>query len=91
RAAIRRQATQQDVITIVNDILAIRGVNVAAMGGNHVTISPDPAGAPILTAITVTVEAPTSGNTMLPIPSWFTWAGGRNVSSAVTMVREYND
>ena len=91
RAATKRQATEQDVLAAVNDILAIRGVNVAALGGNHVSVSPNPSGAAILTPITVNVQAPTSGNTLLPIPSWFTWVGGRTVAASVSMVREYND
>lgn len=91
RAAIRRRAAASDAVAAVDEILAVRGVDVSTMGTSYVSVSPDPTGADILDPISVTVTAPTSGNTVLPLPNWFTWVANRQVSSTVIMRREFDD
>ena len=83
RTGVRRRATPADVRTEVESVLAMRDVQ-----GATITIEPsdfDPLNA--LDPITVTVSAPTAGNSLYI----FDFMADRVVSAQVTMVREFDD
>ena len=83
RVGVRRRATRTDVINECNAVLAARGVTGA-------TVSVTPADFSTLSAldpISVTVSAPTNGNSTYI----FNFMADRSVSARVTMVREFDD
>ena len=83
RVGVRRGATLDMVQDRCEEILAARHVN-----GGTVTITPSDFGTlSALEPITVTVEAPYSGNSNFTF-SIFT---GRNSSASVAMMREFDD
>ena len=52
---------------------------------------PNPETAAITTPIEVTVRAPMTGNTIIPLRGLFTWLGDGTVSADVTMIKEFVD
>ena len=83
RVGVRRRATAEDVIAQVEAVLEMREVVNA-------TITVDPssfANLDALDSITVSVTAPTAGNSLYI----FDFLAGRDVGSSVTMVREFDD
>ena len=83
RTAVRKRSTTADVQDVVTDFLASRDVT-----GGSVTIDVDPARTQILLPITVTVNAPINGNSILP-NGFYTWMRNRNISSATCMYKEF--
>lgn len=91
RQAIMRRATSEDTIDAVDDILELRGVDVSTLGDDYVSVTPNPTTANLLDPITVTVRAPTNGNTVIPAPNWFSWFSNRQVTATVVMRKEFED
>ena len=83
RVGVRRRATNADALAQVQAVLAARNVTGA-------TISVEPPDFSTLTAldpITVTVTAPTTGNSLYI----FDMMAGRTVAGQVSMVREFDE
>lgn len=91
RGGVGRHSTNEGMIAKADQVLSDRGVDVSAMGSDYIDISPDVQTVPQLTPYTVTVTAPTNGNTVLPFAGrWFSWFGNREVSASVTLIKEYS-
>jgi hypothetical protein len=84
-------ATTDNITTRVMEVLAERGISTAGLSEDVVTVDPAPETAEIFTPITVTVRAPTAGNTVLPFGNWLSWFGLREFSADVTMRKEFAD
>lgn len=83
RVGVRRRATNADARAQVQAVLDARNVT-----GATITITPpDFSAMSALDPITVTVTAPTNGNSLYV----FDFMAGRNVSGQVSMVREFNE
>ncbi|MCA9152805.1 MAG: hypothetical protein KDA92_26060, partial [Planctomycetales bacterium] len=70
---------------------AERGVNTSGMTEPIFEVTPNPETAAITTPIEVTVRAPMTGNTIIPLRGLFTWLGDGTVSADVTMIKEFVD
>lgn len=86
RTAVQRRSTSAQVIARVEEVLGERNI----VGGN-VTVTPAPEAAVIFTPITVTVSAPTDGNTILPLRNWYSWMGAQQFEADVVMRKEFSD
>ena len=86
RTAVQRKAKTAQVIARVEEVLDERGI----VDGD-VQITPDPETSVIFTPITVTVTAPTAGNTILPLQGWYSWMGNLEFEADVAMVKEFSD
>jgi len=83
RVGVRRRATATDVTNECNALLAARGIT-----GATVTVTPNNFSAlNALDQISVTVSAPTNGNSAYI----FNFLADRSVSAKVTMVREFDE
>ena len=83
RVGVRRRATKTDVEAQVNSVLAARSIT-----GATITVVPsDFSTLSALDPITVTVTAPTAGNSLYI----FDFLAERDVSGEVSMVREFDD
>jgi hypothetical protein len=83
RVGVRRRATSQDARDQVEAVLAARNIT-----GSTITITPnDFSTLRALDPITVTVTAPTTGNSLYV----FDFLAGRTVSGQVSMVREFDE
>ncbi|MEL7497534.1 MAG: TadE family protein [Planctomycetota bacterium] len=91
RVGVRRRATREMVLARVNEVLADRQVVLPTDGsGNAVGVEVLPtdwSGLRELDQITVRITAPTQGNSLYIFDSMV----NRNVTSQVTMVREFNE
>ncbi|MCA9212360.1 MAG: pilus assembly protein [Planctomycetales bacterium] len=86
RTGAQRKATQAQVIARVQEVLTERGI----VGGD-VQVDPAPEAAVMFQPITVTVTAPTTGNTILPLRGWYSWMGSLEFDAEVVMVKEFSD
>jgi len=83
RVGVRRRASAEDVVTECNAVLAARNIV-----GATVTVDPnDFSDIGALTPITVTVRAPTNGNSTF----LFNFMLDREAAASVTMVREFDE
>ena len=80
RKAVQFDATNGEVLTRSNNILALRQVAGASITLNPSDVSTVPTG----TRIEVTVSAPCSANTVLPLRFF----GGQSIDVTTTMVKE---
>jgi len=91
RAGIRRRSTANDVYERAVQILAERNVTLSTgAGGQPVGITVQPAnfsGLKALDPVTVTITAPTTGNSMFIFDTLY----NRNVTVSVSMVREFDN
>ena len=72
-------------------IFASGKLDVSSMGTTYIEFSADVQTVPKLNPFTVTVTAPTNGNTVLPFAdNWFSWFGNREVSASVTLLKEFS-
>ena len=83
RVAVRRRATNQDVMDAVDEFLEGREIT-----GGSTTIDVDVARTDILMPIVVSVEAPMNGNGILP-HGFYTWMRGRTVRTRTAMYKEF--
>ena len=83
RVGVRRRATKTDVEAQVNSVLTARSIT-----GATITVAPDDFSTlSALDPITVTVSAPTTGNSLYI----FDFLADRDVIGEVSMVREFDD
>lgn len=83
RAAVRRQATPEQVRATVMEVLEARGVQ-----GGQIEIEPTSFnGLTALTPISVTITAPAVGNSRLN----FRILTGREINARTTMLREFDE
>lgn len=91
RAGIRRNSTADDVYARAVEILAERNVTLPSDGNGNpqgITIEPENFSAlKALDPIKVTISAPTAGNSIFV----FDTLVDRNVTTSVTMVREFDN
>lgn len=86
RTGAKRRATRQQVITRVEDILAARNVDLGNSGS--ITVSPsDLSTLDALDPLTVTVQAPSTGNSVLI----FDALASRTITATVKMAREFDN
>ena len=91
RGGVGRHSTNAGMIAKADQVLADRGVDVSSMGTTYIEFSADVQTVPKLNPFTVTVTAPTNGNTVLPFSgNWFSWFGNREVSASVTLLKEFS-
>jgi len=86
RTAVQRKATAAQVTARITEVLADRGV---VGGSSSMDVAPE--AALIFQPITVTVNAPTAGNTILPLVGWYSWIGARQFEADVVMRKEFSD
>lgn len=91
RVAVQRKSTLASVENRIMAVLAERGVNTSGMTEPIFEVTPNPETAAITTPIEVTVRAPMTGNTIIPLRGLFTWLGDGTVSADVTMIKEFVD
>lgn len=85
RTGAKRRATRDQVVARVNDILAARNVNLGSTG--QIIVDPsDLSTLDALDPLTVTVRAPTTGNSALIFDS----VANRNITATVKMAREFD-
>ena len=90
RYAVTRNATDATVMDRIEQILTDRGVTFGgATIEEQVTISPAAQDAELLEAITVTVTAPTAGNTIAPFRAFTDLVLPEYVSADVVMLKEF--
>ena len=89
RTGTRRRATAEDVRERLNEVLADRQIIIPASDPNaSIVITPsDFTGLDALSPITVTVTAPTAGNSIFIFDSMV----NRYITASVTMVREFDE
>ena len=89
RIGTRREGTAEAVLARVQEVLDDRQIDMTASNpGVGITIDPpDFSGLDALDPITVTIVAPTAGNSIFI----FDHLANRNVSASVTMVREFDN
>lgn len=85
RTGAKRRATRAQVLARVNDILVARNVQLGSSGSIVVTPN-DLSTLSALQPLTVTVRAPTTGNSALIFDS----IANRNVTATVRMAREFD-
>ncbi|MCA9263886.1 MAG: pilus assembly protein [Planctomycetales bacterium] len=88
RVAIKKMSELDDVETTIEGYLSQRSVDISSLGSSAISVTPEPDRTEELQAITVTITAPVTGNTLLP-NSFYTWFGGRNVSATCVMYKEF--
>jgi len=85
RTGAKRRATKAQVVARVNDILAARNVELGDSG--YIVVTPnDLSTLDALQPLTVTVQAPSAGNSALI----FDAVANRNVTASVKMAREFD-
>lgn len=88
RAAIRKEATVEDVRDAVGLYLDARGVKYDSLA-NIVTVTPDPQFAPELTPVTVRLEVDISDNLRLA-SQFYRFIVGDNTVAEVAMYKEFS-
>jgi len=86
RTATQRKATEAQVVARVEEVLEERGI----VNGT-VAVAPTPEAAILFQPVVVTVTAPTTGNTILPLSRWYSWMGNLNFQGEVSLVKEFSD
>ncbi|MFC1758283.1 TadE/TadG family type IV pilus assembly protein [Planctomycetota bacterium] len=86
RTATQRKATEAQVVARVEEVLEERGI----VNGT-VAVEPTPEAAILFQPVVVTVTAPTTGNTILPLSRWYSWMGNLNFQGEVSLVKEFSD
>ena len=89
RAGTRRRATRQDVLDRLAEVLADRQITIPNGDANaSIQVTPDDFSTlKALDPITVTITAPTAGNSIFIFDSFV----NRYISKSVTMVREFDE
>ncbi len=103
RVAAQRKSVNANVISRARAILDDRNISYdgdnafdidvydePVLGGPLTRISGNVQDARVLKPITITVTAPTDGNTVFPL-DWFTWFRDRELSASVTIRKEFSD
>jgi len=90
KVAIRKHATESDVLLAVKKNLDARGVDYGKDIASAVTITPDPTTAATLTPVSVAVTVDTNPNLRLGL-SLYQFVSGRKISGEVSMFKEYGN
>ncbi len=89
RIAVTRKADDEDVIERIEQVYTERGISTAgAPVRQKIRITPAANAANMLEPITITVSAPTAGNTVVPF-RWMQFVTPAELSATIVMRKEY--
>lgn len=90
RTAVTRNATDESVTARIEQVLSDRGIEFGDLTiSEQITISPAADEAELLEPITITVSAPTAGNTLAPFRAITDLVMPSSVSANVVMRKEF--